>query len=142
MIRITKTPSAIEFEARLRKSGDDLSSRAGELAMLAAEHLANEIKDSILNQTASFAPASPKTKKSDPRLLIETQKYVESIEAVETGGTTAAVKMDPIGLHHEYGTKNMPARPHIAPAIAKSGERGNTQVKVRLEKIFRELLGG
>jgi hypothetical protein len=110
--------------------------------MLAAEHLADEIRDSILNQTAGFAPLSPKTKKTDPRILVETQKYVDSIEAVEGGGNTASVKFDAVGLHHEYGTKNMPARPHIAPAIAKSGERGNSQVKVRLEKIFRELLGG
>lgn len=68
----------------------------------------------------------------DPRILIATGKYVESIVARKQNKTTwlvapaagetfgkAGRAMSTLGLWLEYGTKHMPARPHFRPEAAR-----------------------
>lgn len=98
-----------------------------------AERSRDRIKSNILRQRyRSWAPLSPATLKrksaegTDMRKLIEHTSYVNAIKVVPMGPNQWGVgvlrtDVDPnnpernlaqIGLFHEYGTKNMPARPH------------------------------
>lgn len=131
MIKVEKKADALKVEGIVKKAPSKLAKRKADIAFEMAEEIAEAAKQSIINQTAGFAPVSASTarKKTDPRVLIETGEYVASIRGIRYG-EGAAVQGDAIGMLHENGTSKMPARPHIGPAIAKA------KVPSRIDKIL------
>ncbi len=52
--------------------------------------------------------------------LYRTGKYAKSFSPVQVGrGVWGLMGPMPLALFHEFGTKRMPARPHLRPAVKK-----------------------
>jgi hypothetical protein len=100
-----------------------------------AEEFADDLKSLISRQLIAWVPLSAnyKTRKRilglDPRILIATGRYVNSIQPIQQGDGSWVISVpeEPLrpGSKHtlrdlarwlEYGTENMPARPHWRPA--------------------------
>lgn len=100
-----------------------------------AEEFADDLKALITRQLIAWVPLSPKYVKRkrmlglDPRILIATGRYVSSIQPIaqDDGSYIVSVPNQPLrsGSKYtlqdlarwlEYGTRNMPARPHWRPA--------------------------
>jgi hypothetical protein len=100
-----------------------------------AEEFADDLKALITRQLIAWVPLSPgytKRKRMlglDPRILIATGRYVSSIQPIaqKDGSWIVSVPDTPLraGSKYtlkdlarwlEYGTRNMPARPHWRPA--------------------------
>jgi hypothetical protein len=139
--KFVKQPDALRTEAVIKAAVANLEKAEPEMTMSVAIGIADDIKRSLYEQTANLAPLSPATlaKKRDPRILIDTQKYVSSIQA-ERAGRGADVTGDIIGLLHEVGSVNMPARPHIGPAMARAGKNPVSDETIR--KILDAIFGG
>jgi hypothetical protein len=100
-----------------------------------AEEFADDLKALITRQLIAWVPLSPgyaKRKRMlglDPRILIATGRYVNSIQPIAQpdGSWVVSVPNEPLrsGSKYtlkdlarwlEYGTRHMPARPHWRPA--------------------------
>jgi hypothetical protein len=100
-----------------------------------ALEFADDLKSIISRQLIAWVPLSPAYKKRkrilglDPRILIATGRYVNSIQPVEQadGSWVVSIPEEPLrpGSRYtlkdlarwlEYGTQTMPARPHWRPA--------------------------
>lgn len=100
-----------------------------------AEEFADDLKMLISRQLIAWVPLNPKYKRHkrkmglDPRILIATGRYIESIQPIQQpdGGWIVSVPAEPLrgGSKYtlkdlarwlEYGTRHMPARPHWRPA--------------------------
>lgn len=101
-----------------------------------AEEFADDLKRIISRQVFAWVPLSPKYKERkkylglDPRILIATGTYINSIQAMQNEDGTWTVGVPPTPLSPttkytlqdlaswlEWGTKNMPPRPHWRPAM-------------------------
>ena len=108
------------------------------VARLVAEHIREQIKETMDAQSLPWAPLSDaylaykKAQGLDTRTLLATKFYYDHIEAWSEGkdrhfvGVRDGVVHEPsgqslakIGLTHEYGTKNVPARPLWRPVISR-----------------------
>ncbi len=100
-----------------------------------AREFADDLRAIIARQLVAWVPLSPKYRlyKSrmglDPRILIATKRYVDSIQAIQQpdGSWIVGVPDEPLrpGSRYtlkdlarwlEYGTPHMPPRPHWRPA--------------------------
>jgi len=100
-----------------------------------AEEFADDLKSIISRQLIAWVPLSSKYKTRkrvlglDPRILIATGRYVNSIQPIQQddGSWVVSVPEEPLrpGSKYtlrdlarwlEYGTQHMPARPHWRPA--------------------------
>ena len=100
-----------------------------------ANQFADDLRQIISRQLISWVPLSSgyairkRTLGLDPRILIATGRYVNSIQAMQQkdGGWIVSIPDEPLrpGSKHtlkdlarwlEYGTLRMPARPHWRPA--------------------------
>lgn len=100
-----------------------------------AEEFADDLKSIISRQLIAWVPLTPayKTRKRilglDPRILIATGRYVNSIQPIQQddGSWVVSVPEEPLrpGSKYtlrdlarwlEYGTEHMPPRPHWRPA--------------------------
>lgn len=101
-----------------------------------AQEFADDLKEIIERQLIAWVPlSSGYTRRKrmlglDPRILIATGRYVNSIQPIEQpdGSWVVSVPDEPLGGKSkytlkdlarwlEYGTKTMPARPHWRPAL-------------------------
>lgn len=101
-----------------------------------AQEFADDLKAIIERQLIAWVPLSPTYAQRkrmlglDPRILIATGRYVNSIQPIEQpdGSWVVSVPDEPLrdGSKHtlkdlarwlEYGTRHMPARPHWRPAM-------------------------
>ena len=123
--RFTLTPSAHGVIARVRNA----VRACPEACDAAAEAIANDyltrVTEGIRSQSFPMAPLSPAwaARKArmgyDSRTLIATGNYLQSF-AVRKGGVGQFFVESDAKLYtlHEYGTRTMPARPHVGPARA------------------------
>ena len=109
---------------------------------LAEETLA-QVRDNILSGSitpglSAATSASKRYKGLDPRVLVATEKYVGDMEAVPSGKKHSwGIKADPDRMRMlEFGTPNMPARPHMIP-IARTKRR---DMRLRM-KFLKDMLG-
>ena len=119
------------------------------------EDIAERIREFIENQELDFAPLTQeylakKIKQGyDPRVLIRTGEYVESIKvtevdsdrdsihifiSVEDGATETNLSMKELAEFIEYGTKKQPAR----LPFTQSWERMKGQIKREVERKIAE----
>lgn len=102
-----------------------------------AEEFADDLKRLIEQQSFAWVPLSAGYARrknmlgQDPRILIATGRYVNSIRPVQAADGSWVVGVPPEPLHGgsrytlqdlarwlEFGTKRMPARPHWRPAMS------------------------
>lgn len=126
----------------IRNASKHFERVANEAAYSLASFLVNEIKEGILQQRYSLAAKSYEWAKrsKDPRPLIHTRDYIDSLYPTKLKGGGAAIGGNlMLAKLHEGGTRTMPARPHIRPAINTLNQKlGN----VIGEGFLYELLGG
>jgi hypothetical protein len=93
----------------------------------AAEAIANDylarVTDGVRMQMFPMAPLTPawSARKArmgyDSRTLIATGNYLQSFAVRKVGTGQFTVESDArLYKFHEFGTRNMPARPHVGPA--------------------------
>lgn len=147
------------FEVRVnpRRVGSMVLGMDGELL---ANSFVQDLKHAILRQTLSWAPLSDgyvahkRRLGLDPRTLIATQRYVNSIQAVMAPDGTWSVEVPPLPLRPgsrrtlqdlgrwlEFGTRNMPARPHWRPVLRMWKSKvyySKLQLKERLVNYMRK----
>jgi len=123
---------------RTRKMALDAGPMAvQDLSRQLAEEFADDLKRLIEQQAFAWVPLSSKYSRRkqmlrlDPRILIATGRYVRSIRPVQQpdGSWVVGIPPTPLfpGSRHtlqdlarwlEFGTRNMPARPHWRPAMS------------------------
>lgn len=130
------------------------------LPELLIQEFADDLKSLIEKQSFAWAPLSREyaVRKHllglDPRILIATGRYVNSIQPVQKpdGSWEVAVPATPLGNGKhtlkdlarwlEYGTRRMPARPHWRPAMnlwKNKSYQAKIALKSGLVRHFRSL---
>ncbi len=103
----------------------------GDALETAGELLRGNIVKGIRNQKFDFAPLAESTKKTkirdnkSPLILIREGDYLASFAVKREGWDKVHVGSNhPQGraLEHGYEPGNLPARPHVAPALGESAE--------------------
>lgn len=148
---------SIEAKLQLGKLHDLRSLFRSEFAGIPekeAKLSAERIKRNIYKQSYGHVPLSRpylkwKIKRGlDARILIATGAYVASIEARKQNATTWIVApragtqhkgraLSTIGLWLEYGTRNMPARPHFRPDLQIVYQRLQQSGETSAKKIAK-----
>ena len=104
----------------------DLKTQAERLQESEAQRIANDIKNSLFNQTLNHVDIKQATKdgKNSSKILIETGELANSISVIDMGDK---IYITPQGNHHsglsanelatihEFGTDRVPPRPFIRP---------------------------
>ena len=137
LFRIRKfSDEKASMEARPDLEVDPMSMSLRGVSRDMAEEFADDLRTIISRQLISWVPLSKEYAKRkrilglDPRILIATGRYIESITPVQNpdGSWVVSVPAEPLrpGSKHtlkdlarwlEYGTRTMPARPHWRPAM-------------------------
>lgn len=98
-----------------------------------AEGFAEYMRQRIYAEGFSVAPKKYPGKARDPRVLIDTKAYVESIKAVQASARSYGVQCDMQKRKFlEFGTRRQVARPHWRPGAAAYGPTAR--------RIFQEML--
>jgi hypothetical protein len=123
--------------------------------MIAGEIVRANIVKGIRGQKFDFAPLSPVTKeaKSKPRkrggftisagtdgILMDQTDYVGSFAVEQIDWDEVHVGTDhPQGraLEHGYEPRNLPARPHVAPALEESRDKIEEKLGDAFKEIFK-----
>lgn len=115
----------------------------------AAEKLVKIVKGHINNQDLNWAPLSSSTNSGDPRILVDTQAYLNSIKAwrqnyvYNVGVPLSAynhrgISISEIATRHEYGF-GVPQRPLWIPSVQElGGPKGVAKIVSRA--IFNKIL--
>lgn len=149
-VRVNRTilASVIERESR---------SFARDSAYRIASRLAGQLRAKILAQSFHHQSLNPaylawKTRMGlDTRILIASGAYVNSIQPRKVGDTSynispgsqvteSGATLHDIGFWHEFGTENMPARPHWQP-IWREFSRNQSQLIAELKKELAGKIG-
>lgn len=110
------------------------SQRSQQAVQMAVMELVAEVRRSIEEQTLKVPPLTPrykaeKTRKGmDPRTLVATREYLDSIKYIQTLGGARIECDEERKRLLEGGTSKMPARPHWGPAMARLA-RGELGIK-------------
>lgn len=106
-----------------------------------AESCAKRVVNRILGQRYDHKELSPgwvqskAFRRKDPRILVESEAYVNSIK----GNPDGSVEGDKDkAIWHEYGTRRIPARPHWTPVLAELGRQAPDWLQ---EEVLRVLAG-
>lgn len=128
---------------KIRKMKSKYPEASDKAAMVLAEAFVTTVRKNIEGSKFPLAPLSvswtaQKAKLGlDPRILIATGDYLRSMRAVNAGKGRAKVELDARKfLRLEYGTRTMPARPHLSVAL-----RGAKEAAKKAREVFRAVLG-
>lgn len=99
----------------------------------AAEQLVKIVKGHIDRQDLGWPPLAASTSSGDPRVLVDTELYRNSIQAFKRGNTyyagipenitypTTGVLVSDVAMMHEEGYGSLPRRPLWKPSIQELG---------------------
>lgn len=115
----------------LAKLPRDVKEAAIEGQRQVAERLVKVVKGHINKQDLGWAPRSENSIAGDPRILVNTEAYLNSIKAFRKGGMYFAGvprsakdsegrSIAEYAVYHEEGTRNMPARKLWEPSIKEA----------------------
>lgn len=107
-------------------------------AARSADQLARMVREAILTQSVRMKALTPdwkaekKRRGLDPRKLVATQEYVNSIQVFPVRGGYAVGTDWEFVLVHEYGAPaaNIPARPHWRPTVNKWQKTSGKTIKM------------
>jgi len=107
-------------------------------AARSANQLARMVREAILTQSVRMKALTPdwkaekKRRGLDPRKLVATQEYVNSIQVFPVRGGYAVGTDWEFVLVHEYGAPaaNIPARPHWRPTVNKWQKTSGKTIKM------------
>lgn len=107
-------------------------------AARSANQLARMVREAILTQSVRMKALTPDWKAEkrrrglDPRKLVATQEYVNSIQVFPVRGGYAVGTDWEFVLVHEYGAPaaNIPARPHWRPTVNKWQKASGKTIKM------------
>lgn len=123
----------------LTLSPDDVEKTRRRALLQIADLVASRVRWNVYNEVLALAPRTKDwaARAYDARILIHTNKYIAGIRA-QTLGDGAAIRgnVDLMKML-EYGTKNMPARPHIEPTVrSMRKEIGRKAAKAFIDQML------
>lgn len=133
MLKVAETP----YIASLTR--DNIARAKKTTSIEIAKAVAKRIRWNVLNEVLQLAPRSrsQQARAGDPRVLVDTMKYINGIQPVATDDGAAIAGNVALMRLIEFGTSRQPARPHIAPTIrSMRGEIGRKAAKHLLQELL------
>ena len=124
LAKFTVPQEALDVLQRMSGLQGGLDAMSSRVTEKIARTAVKRVRRAILQKMLDLAPASPawlayKARHGlDSRTLVASKQYVQSMKAVRIDEKSWGVEADyDLYKFHEYGTKNMPARPHWTPVL-------------------------
>jgi len=131
----TESQNAIDkLDGVVKSLVDGASDRAQKVI---ANRVAKTIRDDLYYEMVKLAPRSPNTRSSDPRILLDTKKYVRSFQArkYKKGWGIYALK-DKFRYAHD-GASNRPRRPHVTLTLNRNRKKLSRMAMNELRKDWK-----